>query len=189
MRQVTLGELTSEVRAQEVRALSELPVELSLPFEQVFEAAGVKPPPQAWTVERLRQLLSTDQYKSMDRPSAQQAILGLLSAEKATVEDIVKDAVARDQAIDAFEGFTRQKVRDRMLTRERKVAQLQEQVRGLQEQCARLSEEAQADREAWRAWHRRKVEFEKGMAWAVGYLLDKPVVSIDEEKETDQELL
>src|SRR4029453_13046745 len=84
-RSVTLQALTTEVRAEEVRVLAELPAELSVGFDQVFKTAGILPPPHGWTIERLQQLLRTEQFRAMDRESAQKAILGLLSAVQAQV--------------------------------------------------------------------------------------------------------
>ena len=78
-RAVTLEALTTEVRAEEVRVLAELPAELSVGFDKVFETAGIVPPAHGWNIVRLQQLLRTEQYRGMDRESAQKAILGLLS--------------------------------------------------------------------------------------------------------------
>lgn len=186
-RSVTLAELTSEIRAAEVRALAELPAELTVDFTQVFDAAGIKPAGNVWTIEKLRQLLATDQYKAMTKPAAQQALLGLLSAEKVAVQDLVKDALARDQAIDAFENFVRQKLKARMGARDQRVASLESQIRSLQEECARLREEAKADRESWRQWHARKTRCEQEMAWAISYLVDGAVVSVDDGDGEDHE--
>lgn len=180
-RTITLADLAAEVRADEVRALAELPAELSVSFERVYEAAGVKPAAHGWTIGKLTGLLQTDQYKTMDRAAAQKAILGLLAAEKATVEEIVKDAVARDQALDAYEEFVRKKMKDRKGAMERKIADLKSRIRQLEEQCSRLAEEGKADEEQWRRWHDRKIAGEKEMARAIGCLLDDPVVSVDRD--------
>jgi len=178
-RSVTLEVLTTEVRAEEVRVLAELPAELSVGFDKVFSTAGIVPPAHGWTIERLQQLLRTEQYRGMDRESAQKAILGLLSAVQAQVEDIVKDAIGRDQAIDKFALFVRQKMDDRTVARQRKVSDLEEQVRGLEKEKARLLEEMAADQERWQEWKQKKLACEKDMAWALSYLLDHPVVTID----------
>jgi hypothetical protein len=178
-RAVTLEALTTEVRAEEVRVLAELPAELSVGFDKVFETAGIVPPAHGWNIVRLQQLLRTEQYRGMDRESAQKAILGLLSAVQAQVEDIVKDAIGRDQAIDKFAMFVRQKMDDRTVARQRKVSDLEEQVRGLEKEKARLLEEMTADQERWLEWKRKKHECEKEMAWALSYLLDHPVVTMD----------
>lgn len=178
-RDVTLQDLTTEVRAEEVRVLAALPAELSVGFDKVFETAGVQPPAHGWTIERLQQLLRTDQYRGMDRESAQKAILGLLSAVQAQVEDLVKDAIARDQAIDKFALYVHQKMDDRLVARQRKISDLEEQVRGLEKERATLEEEMKADQERWHAWRTKKIACEKEMAWALSYLLDRPVVTIE----------
>jgi hypothetical protein len=178
-RSVTLEQLTTEVRAEEVRVLAELPAELTVEFDKVFDAAGIKPPVHGWNIERLQKLLDTDQYRAMDRESAQRAILGLLSAVKADVEDLVKDAIARDQAIDKYEAFVHQKMNDRVVARQHKISELEEQARSLEKERARLLEEMKADQERWQEWRKKKIECEEAMARAIGYLIDRPVVTID----------
>lgn len=179
-RTVTLSDLATEVRSDQVRALAELPAELSVPFAKVFDAAGVKPAEHGWTIERLASLLHTEQFQAMDRVSVQKAVLGLLANDKAQVEDVVKDAVARDRSIDAYEGFVRGKMRERAAARERQIAEVQAKIQELEAECARTAEESKVDQEQWRRWIEGKIAFEKDMAWALGFLLDKPVVSVTE---------
>jgi hypothetical protein len=178
-RKVSLDELTSEVRAEEVRMLAELPAELSVAFEKVFEAAQVAPPAHGWSIERLVELLRTEQYRGMARESAQKAVLGVLSAVKAEVEDVVRDALARDQALDKFEDFARKKMRDRGAARQRRIAETEEKIRSLKAEGARLEDENRTDEEQWKAWRDRKVAYEREMAWAIGFLMDKPVITTD----------
>jgi hypothetical protein len=179
-RTVSIKDLTTEVRQDEVKLLAETPAELAVPFEKVFDAAGIKPPTHGWTVERLTALLATDQYKGMDRTNVQKAVLGLLSTEKVPVEDIVKDAVARDHAIDAYDTFTHKKMDDRAAAREHHVAELQAQIKDLQNQCATAANEAKSDIARRREWIDRKIAYEKEMAATLSYLLDHPVISITE---------
>lgn len=178
---VSLSELTTEVHTEEVRALAELPAELSVPFEKVYQVAGVKPAAHGWTIERLKQLLRTEQFQTMERLSAQKALLGLLAAEKAEVEDLVKDAVARDQALDAFQNYVRKKMDDRIAARERKTGDLEAQIKDLQDQSAKLRDENKTDHAQWLQWLNSKRAQERELAWAIGYLLDKPVVTLEED--------
>jgi len=177
-RSVTLDDLIGELRQSEVRALSELPAELSVPFEKVFETAGIRSQPQSWTVDRLTKLLRSDGYKKLDRAAAQKVLAGLIAAESASVEDVVRDAVARDNAIDAFETFAKAKLDERGKLRKQRLSELDDKARDLREQMARLRQEAVHDRERWREFMARKIACEKEMAWAVGFVLDRPVVSI-----------
>jgi hypothetical protein len=172
-RSITLAELTTELRSEEIRALADLPAELSVDFERVFQAAGIKGAPGAWNAERLKQVLRTDAIKKLERKTAQIAVLNLLALDKVPVEDVVKDVIARDQALDAFEAFARRKLEDRRAARER-------QIEDLEEQRKRLIAENEGDAERWRQWLESKRAAERELAWAVGYLIDRPVVTIDE---------
>ena len=177
-RSVSIKDLAGEVRQDEVRILAETPAELAVPFDKVFEAAGLAAPPHGWTVDRVSALLATDQYKGMDRTNVQKAILGLLATEKVPAEDIVKTAVARDRAIDAYDGFARKKMEDRAAARERRAAEIHAQIKDLEAECARLADESKADADRRRDWIDRKIAYERQMAHALSYLLDQPVISI-----------
>ncbi len=177
-RTVTLADLATEVKSEDVRALANMPAELSVAFSKVFDAAGIKPPAHGWTIERLMSLLHTEQFKEMDRASVQKAVLGLLSNDKAQVEDVVKDAVARDHAIDAYEEFVRKKMQDRAAARASRTADIQAQIQELQAEIAKLGDDGKVDREQWRKWQEGKISFEKDMQWSLGFLLDTPVVTV-----------
>src|SRR5881397_1557693 len=81
-RTVTLAQLTTEIRQDELRALADLTAELSVSFEKVFDAAGIKLPAHGWNAARLKQLLDTEQFKGMERTGLQKSILNILAKEK-----------------------------------------------------------------------------------------------------------
>jgi hypothetical protein len=172
-RSLTMAELMSEIHAEEVRALAEAPAELTVALAKVCEAAGVKAPPNGWTIDKLRDLLQTEKFKGLSRNEAQKALIEHFAAEKVDVQQLVKDAVARDQAIDAFEKFAHDKVQSRRQAREPQLQQLRRQLEGLQR-------ENQQEEEQWQQWLKRKREYEKEMAWAIGYLLDNPIITQDQ---------
>jgi hypothetical protein len=180
-RTVSLNDLLIEIRQEEVRALAELPAELSVPVDQIFAAAGVKAAAHGWTVDRLKQLLKTDQFHSKDREEIQKSILNILANEKVAVEDMVKDAVARDQALDAFEGVAGKKMEQRITARARKMSELESRVRSLQEELDGLRREAAQDEEHWRQWQQKKEAIERELAWTIGYLIDRPVITTADE--------
>jgi hypothetical protein len=166
-RAITLAELETNIQMTEVRELAGLTPELAVPFEDIFKAAGIQGTSSGWTVERLQQLLNTDPIRAMDRAAAQQEVLRILAAEKVDAADIVKDAVSRDQALDAYEDSAFKKKAER--------------IRLLEDQRQRLSREIADEEERWREWRDRKRQRERELAQAVGYLIDRPVISIDDE--------
>ena len=166
-RAITLAELIMTIQVTEVRELAELPAELSIPLEDVFAAAGIQTPPSGWTVDRLEEFLNGDRIRKMDRAEAQRETLKMLAAEKVAAADLVKDAISRDQALDAFADSIAKK-------RERWVAKKRREIHAIEEEIA-------VEEKKWTDWRRRKRQREQDMARAIGYLIDKPVISIDDE--------
>jgi hypothetical protein len=185
MRTVSLSELMIEVRKDEVETLAQQPAELSQPFEKVFDAAGIETPEHGWTIEKLKQHLADNDCKNKPREEIQKAILAALTADKAHVQDVVKDALARDRALDAFEESVHAKMHDRVTARQEKIISLEDEVKSLQREISQLKDEAKADEASWRAWHERKVAREKEMALALSYLLDQPVLDVDSKPPPD----
>jgi hypothetical protein len=180
-RTVTLDELRSQIHSEDVRALADLPAELALPFEKIFDAAGVNVPAHGWTVARLKALLLTEPYRTQDRAAAQLVLLNTLQSAHAPAEDLVKEAMAQDQALDAFESFVCRKADDRHKTAERKISELDARIEALQNERAGLVERLQLEQENLRSWRRRKRAYERDLAAAVGYLTDRPVITTDDE--------
>jgi chromosome segregation ATPase len=178
-RTVTLSELKSEIRAEEVQALAELPAELALSFNKIFAAAGVRPG-VSWNIEKLRGILQSDAFRNLDREAAQARLLSLLASEKIDAEDLVKEAMAQDQALDAFETFVIKKVEAHTAGAQRQIAELEEKIRGLQTECTCLAEHIRVDKNQLRDWCKRKRAYERELAASIGYLTDRPVITTDE---------
>jgi hypothetical protein len=179
MRTVTFAELKSEIRSEEVRTLAGLPAELTIPFEKVFEAAGVQPAAGGWNVARLKSLLATDAFRGKEKSVVQQALLNLLNIEKVPPESVIKEAVAQDQALDAFEAAVCRKVADHMGAAEHQIAELESQIKALEMERAKLVARVQIDREKLREWRQGKRAYERELATAIGYLTDHAVISTD----------
>ena len=141
MRFVTLVELMTELQSEEVRTLAELPAELSVAFEQIFTTAGIKPPPHGWDISKLEETLAGPDFKDKPHAAVQKALADLLATQKVPVEDLVKDAMARDRAIDAFARFVHQKVLSRKSIRAKKITDLENQIADLRKQAAKLQQE------------------------------------------------
>ncbi len=176
-RTISLKDLTAEIRAAEVRALAELPAEMSVVFPKIYEAAGVKPGEHGWTIHRLSQLLGTEQFKAMDKAGIRLAVLGMLSADAAKIEDLAKHAVACDEALDAFEVFVRRKMDERIAARQRQADELRVRIQELEAQAVKLEEQTRGDEREWKQWLGRKRAEEDVMAEALMCLLDEPRIT------------
>lgn len=180
-RVVTLADLKSEIRTDEVRALADTPAELAVPFEKIFETAGLPSTPSGWNIERLGKLLGTAPFRDRPRETVQKMILEILASEKVDVEDLVKDAVSRDQALDAFEKSVERKMADRIAVNEHELAMTKARIEDLRKESARLEGLIGADTEKWREWRRKKRSHEMDLARAVSYLIDRDVITTGAE--------
>jgi hypothetical protein len=180
-RTVTLAELVTRIQIHEVRELAELPAELSVPFDDVYSAAGITTPPSGWTVNRLEEFLKSDAVRGLERSDAQRETLRALAAAGVKSADVIKDAVARDQAMDAFEDGVARKRELWRASKKQLLEGLEAQIQSLQEEQRRVAQEVASEEKKWTEWRRRKIQREKDMALAVSYLIDKPVISIDSE--------
>ena len=146
-RSVTLAEMVMTIQLTEVRELADLPAELSISFDDVFKAAGIQTGPSGWTVDRLRAFLNSDRIRGMDRAEAQRETLRMLAAEKVDAADVIKDAISRDQALDAFAESILKK-------RERWLAEKRREIQALEKEIA-------AEEKKFSDWRRQKRQREQ----------------------------
>ena len=181
-RVVTLANLKTEIKTDEVRALAETPAELAVPFEKIFETAGLPSLPSGWSIERLHKLLDTAPFRDQPRETVQKKILDILASEKVAVEDLVKDAVSRDQALDAFEKSVERKMADRIAANEHALAEAKARIDDLRRESVRLEQMIAADTGKWREWRQKKRGKERDLARTVSYLIDREVITTDTDE-------
>jgi hypothetical protein len=178
---VTIQELTSEIKCEEVHALADSPAELSIPFEKIYETAGISSNPKDWTIERLRQWIASEPFKNSAREEIQKAILNHLSSDGVPIETIVKDAIARDQALDSFEARIKEKMKHRRELCGRKMSEIEAQIKALQEQSLRLADTLEDDEKKWLEWRKQKRARERELASVASYIVDHPIITTDDE--------
>jgi hypothetical protein len=179
-RTVSLRELVSEIKSVEVRALADSPEEFSVPFEKIFETAGISSDPKDWTVDRLKQFIAGESLKNISREEVQRSVLDLLKAESVPVEKIVKDAMARDQALDSYEVFARDRMQARVQSGKKRLQEMDSRIRELQKESAALENAMKSDEEKWKEWKKLKREQEHDLASTVSYVIDHPVITLSD---------
>ena len=122
-------------------------------------------------------MLGTAPFRDQPRETVQRKILDILASEKVSVEDLVKDAVSRDQALDAFEKSVERKMADRIAANEHALAETKARIDDLRKESERLEEVIATDTGKWREWRRKKRGHEKDLARAVSYLIDREVIT------------
>ena len=187
-RSVSLRELTMEIRSGAIQCLADTPSELAVPFEKIYQAAGISQNPQDWTTERLKQVIESEPFRGQTREDAQKAILAILTAEGISAETIVKDAMARDQALDAFEVMARDKVKARIELRNERRLAAESRIKELEEECRALEKATEEDEARLNEWKRHKRARERELASIVSYIVDHKVITSEEEDRQEAEI-
>jgi chromosome segregation ATPase len=166
-----------------MQALADLPAELSLPFERIFETAGIVSPSHGWNLARLQTLLHSASRQNLDRAATQRMLLDALSKDAAPAEDLVREAIAQDQALDAFETLWDDKMGEDSALLESRLGALESRIHELEGERAQLRERLQRKQEKLNEWRRRKRAYERELASTIGYLTDHPCITTEGEIE------
>ena len=151
-----------ELQQAEQETLAAPPPEITISFPQIFEAIKLPVPAHGWTVEKVREMI-----RSLGRPEAGKAVLEALKKDNVPVDDIIKDAVSRDKALDSYENFVAKKMEDRSTSRKRAIEELKQQIEESQQQIHKLQSSQSKEETAFRDWQNRKVQEEEELAEAV----------------------
>jgi hypothetical protein len=179
-RTVTLRELTVEIKSVEVKALAEAPAELAIPLDKIFETAGIEAGPGSWTVDKLRQFVEGGNLRDKPQDEMQKSVLEKLGAEGVKAEELVKDAVARDRALDAYETVAAKRMKDRQAICQKRIVEIEAEIGKLQQECDGLKGKLAADERKWNEWRQQKKAWEKEIASVVACLVDRPVITTDD---------
>jgi hypothetical protein len=164
-RTLTLKELSSEIRSGEVKTLAYSIGDLTFDFDRIFESAGIAGDPKC-CLEKLNELVCRESAGGRPKEEVQKSILAALAIEGVSVEELVKNAMARDKALDSFETFAGEKIKGRRSEIESQIDTLQQQLRNEQGR--------------WTEWRKSKRAHERDLATILSYVVDHPVISTDD---------
>jgi hypothetical protein len=154
-------------------------------FPSIYRASGIQDPSHGFTAYKVLEILSSPDFASLDGRAKAAALSGFLRMNPAgpvPIEDVIQDALARDKALDGFEGFLRMKLEARNADREKENASLQagidELARKNREKIQENLEAIAKERERFASWQARKRIEEQKLFEAVGPFVEKNPVSV-----------
>jgi len=166
---VTLKELMTELHADNVKLLAESPVELTIEFGKIFESAGIKIPNHGWTIEKFIEVFQS-KYQKADVNENKKAVMTWLNENKVSAEELVRDALAKDQALDAYEEFVLKKMNGRSQARQGRIPEIAKQIDKLKQELKQLEGEMQQEQNDAGKWQNRKKSYEQDISRAVDLL-------------------
>lgn len=100
-------------------------------FPAVYKAAGVVDPPHGYSAYKVLEIFASPGFAALDTRAKAAALTGFLNMNPSgpvPITDVVQDAVRRDQALDKFEEFLRNKMGVRSEQMDKENAQLQAEI-------------------------------------------------------------
>jgi hypothetical protein len=100
-------------------------------FPAIYRAAGVVDPPHGYSAYKVLEIFASPGFSALDTRARAAALTGFLNMNPSgpvPITDIVQDAVRRDQALDKFEEFLRNKIAARSEQVDKENAQLQAEI-------------------------------------------------------------
>ena len=67
------------------------------------QAAEIHPPSHGFTIEKVGDMLRSEHIRTLPRDVKRSSVLVALEAVGAPIQDVIQDAMKRDQALDTFE--------------------------------------------------------------------------------------
>jgi len=97
-------------------------------FHKIYEAAEIKTPEHGYDIYKVMELLNSEDLKDMAPEVKKSAIIAALKITKVDVNDIIKDAVARDKALDAYEAMKQKSITDFRARKDEENAAIQQEI-------------------------------------------------------------
>jgi DNA-binding transcriptional MerR regulator len=156
------------------------PVTNPTSFAEIYEAAEIHPPSHGFTIEKVGDMLRSEHIRNLPRDVKKSSILVALEAVGAPLQDVIQDAMKRDQALDTFESVQERALNQLEAQKTQENQEIQAEIdRLLADRRARMQANNDAvakEKERFFAWRLKKQEEEQKIADSVSYFVaDNPI--------------
>jgi hypothetical protein len=157
------------------------PVSNPTSFAEIYTAAEIHPPPHGFTIEKVGDMLRSEHIRNLPRDVKRSSVLVALEAVGAPIQDVIQDAMKRDQALDTFESVQERSLNQLEAQKTKENQELQAELdRLLQERKSRIqanNDEVAKEKERFFAWRLKKQEEEQKIADSVSYFVSENPIS------------
>lgn len=152
-------------------------------FDDIYGAADIKPPAHGYSILKVSDMLNSEHIRAMPAEVKKGSIMVALDAAGVKIQEVIQDAIKRDQALDAFERVRLKSVDDlearKTLENQKVQADLDKYVA---EQKAKLQanlDEVAKQKESFITWRKQKQAEEQRIADCVSYFVtDNPISTV-----------
>lgn len=160
---------------------------------EVYDAARIVVPAHGYTVLKVAEMLQSEHIRALPPDVKRKSLLVALDAAGVPVDEVVRDAVARDRALDTYEQVLEQHLEDVRVAKaaenrrlEDEIAQRLAELRG---QIEENNKQVSREQEELQAWRVRKQREETTIAEAVSHFVsENPITTAPSEVKGDTDV-
>jgi hypothetical protein len=167
-------------QATETNGSREVPsfqVEL-LPVEDIFRIAGIVNPSRGYSASKVVEMINSEHIRSLSKEMKRAAVLMALDAAGVSVDQIQRDARARQEALDAYERSQKKQLEADWARKAEEITQVQSELESIKAhytaRIGRCSEALSRDKARFNNWVTTKEQESISMAEAVELCLQAP---------------
>jgi hypothetical protein len=174
-------EISMSTHVMEKNASRDVPVfqvEL-LPINDVFRVAGITSPSRGYSVSKVIEMINSEHVRNISKEMKRAAVLMALDAAGVTVDQIQRDAKARQDALNAYEASQKKQAEAEWARKAEEITQIQSELESIKAhytaRIGRCTEALSRDKARFNDWVTTKDEVSKNMAEAVDLCLKAAV--------------
>jgi len=178
-----MSDLTQPTHKPPVRSAREVPtfqVDLS-PMEDIYRSVGIMNPPRGYTINKVVEMLNSEHIRNLSNEMKRAALLMALDAAGTSVEQVQKDANARQNALDSHEAQQRKQVEAEWARKAEEIIQIQAEMESIKAHyMARISRNMDGvarQKATFADWVSSKQQECQAMAGAVELCLKAPLAA------------
>ena len=158
------------------------PISQLTTFEDIYAAAGIMPPANGYSIMKIHDMLSSEHIKQMPTEVKRGSIMVALDAAGVKIQEVIQDAIRRDQALDGFERVRQKSVEDLEARKLEDNGKIQADLdKYVSEQKAKLQanlDEVAKQKDDFYSWRMQKQQEEQKIADCVAYFVtENPITT------------
>jgi len=174
----TVAEIASGVAAEPKFST---PVTNPTSFEEIYHAAEITAAPHGYTIFKVAEMLQSEHIRGLPVDVKRNSVLLALDAAGVKLEEVIKDAVTRDKALDTYERVQEKALQDLEARKNQENREIQAEMDRLaaehQARIQKNNDEVAKEKERFFGWRLKKQQEEQKISDAVSYFVAENPVS------------
>ena len=170
-------QLTQKAPVRSAREVPTFQVDLS-PMEDIYRAAGIMDPRKGYSITKVVEMLHSAHIRDLSKEMKQAAVLMALETAGISIDQVQRDAKARQDALDSHEALQRKHVEAEWARKAEEIIQIQAELESIKAHyMARISQNIEGvarEKETFARWLTLKQQECQSMADAVEVCLKSP---------------